>query len=121
MKFVEKKYGSTKEILATKNFEAIGVMVDDTGIAAGTNGMKLVKAGTVVGGKTEPVLTNDNEVVVKKEDGLAEGVLLHDVDVTHGPGVGTMVIRGQIDLNKLPEAPNALSITALASRILFIK
>lgn len=121
MKFTEKAYVSTKEILATKNFEAIGVMVDDAGIAAGPNGLKIVPAGTVVGGKTKPVLTNDTEPVHKKEDGLAEGVLLTDVDVTHGAAVGTMVIRGQIDLAKLPAAPNALSVTALASRILFIK
>lgn len=120
MKFTKKTYMSTNEILATKNFEALGVMVDDAGIEVGENGLKIVAAGTVVGGKTKPTLTNENEVVVKKEDGDAEGVLLHDVDVTHGPGVGTMVIRGQIDLNKI-EAPNALSITALSSRILFIK
>lgn len=120
MKFVEKKYMSTKEILATKNFEAIGVMVDDTGIVAGESGKKIVPAGTVVGGKTKPVLINDDEVVKKKEDESAEGVLLHDVDVTEGPGVGTMVIRGNIDLTKI-EAPNELSITALSSRILFIK
>lgn len=120
MKFTKKSYASTKEILATKNFEAIGVMVDDTGVTAGPEGLKIVKAGTVVGGKAKPTLVNDTEPVVKKEDGDAEGVLLHDVDVTHGPAVGTMVIRGQIDLNKI-EAPNALSVTALASRILFIK
>lgn len=111
---------SAKEILATKNFEAIGVMVDDTGIAVDENGKKIVAAGTVVGGKTNPVLAYYDEVVELKEDELAEGVLLHDVDVSHGPGVGTMVIRGQIDLNKIVE-PNALSVAALASRILFIK
>lgn len=120
MKFVKKSYVGTKEILATKDFEAIGVMVDDTDVVAGESGLKVVAAGTVVGGKTDPVLTSDDEVVVPKEDGTAEGVLLHDVDVTHGPNVGTMVIRGQIDLNKIV-APNALSVTALASRILFIK
>lgn len=120
MKFTKKTYGGTKEILATKNFSAIGVMVDDAGVAANGKGLKIVKAGTVVGGKAKPTLTNENEPVTKKEDGNAEGVLLHDVDVTEGPGVGTMVIRGEIDFNKIEE-PNALSIEALASRILFIK
>lgn len=120
MKFTEKKYLSEKEILATKNYEALGVMVDDAGIVA-VNGLKIVPAGTVVGGKTKPTLINLQEPVHKKVDALAEGVLLHDVDVTYGPGVGTMVIRGNINLNNLPEAPNALSITVLDSRILFIK
>lgn len=120
MKFTKKSYGGTKEILATKNFSGIGVMVDDVGVVAGKNGLKIVKAGTVVGGTTKATLINEQEPVAKKEDGDAEGVLLHDVDVTEGPGVGTMVIRGEIDLDKIEE-PNALSIAALASRILFIK
>lgn len=120
MKFTKKSYVSTKEILATKNFEAIGVMVDGTDIEAGDDGKKIVKAGTIVGGKTEPVLSNNDQVVVKKEDESAEGVLLHDVDVTYGDGVGTMITRGNIDLNKI-EKPNPLAVIALASRILFIK
>ena len=77
-----------------------------------------------MGGKTNPVLTNDNEVVVNKNTALlgdkAEGVLLHDVDVTQGQEVGAMVIRGEIDISKI-ETPDATAIKALNSRILFIK
>ena len=32
----------------------------------------------------------------------AEGVLMHDVDVTDGDALGTMIIRGVLDGTKLP-------------------
>lgn len=120
MKFTKTVYGGTKEILATKNFSGIGVMVDDEGVVANDRGAKIVKAGTIIGGKSKPTLTNHNEPVATKEGAEAEGVLLCDVDVTHGPNMGTMVIRGEVDLNKIVE-PSTETIAALATRILFIK
>lgn len=131
MKFVKREYSGIKEILKTRDFEAIAVTVDDTGIVANGDGLKIVPAGTVVGGKTKSTLANEGEIVVKKNTqgaltgvagaGLdAEGVLLYDVDVTHGATAGSMIIRGNIDLNKI-EAPVADSQKALAGRILFIK
>lgn len=119
MKFIQRDITGVQEILRTRDFEAIAVMVDDVDIPL-VEGKKVVKAGTVVGGKTLPVLENNKEVVVKKEDGSAEGVLLYDVDVTHGPRNASMVIRGNIDLNKIEE-PNELAVAAIGSRILFIK
>lgn len=131
MKFTKTSYGSSKEILATSRFEALGVTVSDTGIAAGADGKKIVPAGTIIGGIGQSALSNDKVSVEEKNTGSiltgasnaavdAEGVLLHDVDVTHGPSVGTMVIRGEIDLGKI-EAPAEEAIEALNSRILFIK
>lgn len=131
MKFVKREYSGIKEILKTRGFESIGVTVDDTDIVANSEGMKIVPAGTVVGGKTKSTLANEDEMVVEKNTqgavtgatgaGVdAEGVLLHDVDVTHGPTPASMVIRGNIDLNKIT-APCADAQSALKSRILFIK
>lgn len=50
----------------------------------------------------------------------AEGVLMNDVDVTHGPASGAMIIHGFIASAKLPEAPVAEAVAAL-KQIQFIK
>lgn len=43
----------------------------------------------------------------------AEGVLLNDVDVTHGPAPGAMVVSGYIAKSKIPEAPVAEAVAVL--------
>ena len=52
---------------------------------------------------------------------IPEGVLLDDVDCTHGPKSGAIAIMGVMDLNKLPAVPSAMAVAALAGRILFAK
>lgn len=239
MKFNKKSYSGVKEILKTRDFEAIGVMVDDTGITANADGLKIVPAGTVVGGKTKSALENEDEIIQEKNtqavaasiildstnansdilvtainagtvgnsikvelkdpsginqalsvsvvgnaivvslatdgagvitstatdviaainahlvakdlvvaanadsnDGTgvveaivatalangtngtgvdAEGVLLCDVDVTYGSAPGSMVIRGNIDLDKIATAPCADAMASLKNRVIFIK
>lgn len=49
----------------------------------------------------------------------AEGVLLHDVDVTYGDAPGQMIVWGFIDKSKLDEDPCEDAVAALAGRILF--
>jgi hypothetical protein len=125
-KFVETTYVNKKDILKfPDHYVAMTVTVDDTDIVADENGKKIVKAGTVVGGKALPVMANLTEPVVEKNtqtvDGsAAEGVLLNDVDVTYGPAAAAMVIHGFIALDKLPEAPCEEAVTAL-KQIFFIK
>ncbi|WP_132995823.1 hypothetical protein [Sporanaerobacter acetigenes] len=121
MKSIKRTFGGVKEILKTRNFEGISVMVDDEGIVADNTGKKIVPAGTILGGKTGSLLGTDTEVAVEKNTVDAEGVLLYDVDVTNGPEPASMVIRGNIDLNKIPTAPTTEAKGALKSRILFIK
>lgn len=66
----------------------------------------------------------DGSAAVKEEEitladgansnvGTADGVLVNDVDVTHGPNVGAMCIHGFIDVNKIPVEPTADDIDAL--------
>jgi len=104
------QYGSKKEILKFNDFVSTVVTVSDAGVAA-VDSKKVVKAGTIVGGITNPVLLNPGEAVENKNTALlgagAEGVLLYDVDVTSGPREGSMVISGYIDVNKIPAAPVA--------------
>ena len=134
-KFVSTSYLSDKEILKyPDHFVAIGVMVSDAGIVADAYGKKTVPAGTIVGGTggANAVLVNDSVAVTEHnaQGGAtgsagagvdAEGVLLQDVDVTYGANHGSMVIHGFVNINNMPTPPAADAVTALRSRILFVK
>lgn len=98
-------YGAAKDILyLLDDYTAITVNVSATGVTAGDDGKKIVPAGTVIGG----VLEDPTQAAVAAEGGsgegavAAEGVLMHDVDVTDGDALGTMIIRGVLDGTKLP-------------------
>ena len=98
-------YGTAKDILyLLDDYTAITVNVSATGVTAGDDGKKIVPAGTVIGG----VLADPSEAAVAAAGGsgegavAAEGILMHDVDVTDGDALGTMIIRGVIDGTKLP-------------------
>lgn len=110
-KFIKTQYdGPTKEVLKYAEFEAIAVTVDDTGIVANAAGKKIVPAGTIVGGG----FIKDKALnAVKANTAGAEGVLLHDVDVTYGEAPGTAVVKGYINLANIPEAPTAEAEAAL--------
>ena len=114
--YAETTYSNTRQILLCDHKVAINVLVDDE-VVANPDGKKIVPAGTIVGGKTQLVLTNRGEPVVKKNtqaDGsAAEGVLLYDVDVTHGANTGAMLIHGFVLLDRLPEPPCTEAIAAL--------
>lgn len=116
-------YGAGKEILRVAEYIALPVTVSDEGIAA-VDGKKIVKAGTILGGKSKSALLNEGELVVKKNiqgaltgaagAGVdAEGVLLSDVDVTYGANAGALVVNGVIKISKLPEAPTVDAKKAL--------
>ena len=105
MKFSVQNAEPAKDILyLLDDYTAIAVNVSDEGVTAGTDGKKIVPAGTVIGG----VLEDPTQAAVAAEGGsgegavAAEGVLMHDVDVTDGDALGTMIIRGVLDGTKLP-------------------
>lgn len=105
MKFSVQNAEPAKDILyLLDDYTAIAVNVSDEGVTAGTDGKKIVPAGTVIGG----VLEDPTQAAVAAEGGsgegavAAEGVLMHDVDVTDGEALGTMIIRGVLDGTKLP-------------------
>ena len=105
MKFSVQNAEPAKDILyLLDDYTAIAVNVSDEGVTAGTDGRKIVPAGTVIGG----VLEDPTQAAVAAEGGsgegavAAEGVLMHDVDVTDGEALGTMIIRGVLDGTKLP-------------------
>lgn len=105
MELTTKSYGAPKDILyILDDYTAITVNVSATGVSAGSDGRKIVPAGTVIGG----VLADPTQGAVAAAGGsgegavAAEGVLMHDVDVTAGDALGTMIVRGVLDGTKLP-------------------
>lgn len=70
--------------------------VDYPNAQVNSEGKKIIKAGTPVGG-AQPFPFND-EQTLEPTDGTSNnpsGVLWHDVDVTDGPNAGTVVVRGE--------------------------
>ena len=102
--------------------QSVGVIVSATGITAGSDGKKIVKAGTPLAGD----LTARGTAFAKSSSTVeAVGVLLHDVDVTAGNNNGTLLIFGFVNLNRLDTATVAL-ITSdvkeeLNAKVTFLK
>lgn len=98
-KFVEKElFSGTKTIVKYNDYTAVREVFEDTHAAVTTvDGKKIILAGSI-----HPV-----------NDATATGVVLNDVDVTHGDALGAVVKRGFIDLTKLPVEPDATAIAAL--------
>lgn len=97
MKYSEVFATAPVEVLANDHFVAIPYTVSATGVTADADGMKIVKAGTIL----------------PANDATAKGVLLHDTDVTDGDRTDAIVIHGFIKSAALPAAPAAEAVTAL--------
>ena len=118
------EYGVRKTILISpESAIAISVQVGNTGIDADEKtGKKIIKAGTAIGGSTN-VFTNRDEVLNKTETAEeAQGILLHDVDVTAGANNGSMLVFGVVDINKIDtkDLP-AEDVQKALPRIIFMK
>lgn len=99
----------------------IPCIVGDTGVVAGTDGKKIIKAGTPVGSTTNVF---ENRQTVLSADGTnAVGVLMHDADVTAGQANVSVLIDGYVDLLKLDsDVVTAVnSAKATLTRIVFMK
>ncbi|KKB34638.1 hypothetical protein [Bacillus thermotolerans] len=122
MKFTETIYTNKREILKfPDHYVNLAVTVDDADVPANSEGRKVVPAGTIIGGGflSDPAV---RAVKATTLDGVsnAEGILLDDVDVTHGPASGAAIIHGFIDENKLPAAPTTEERAAL-KQVTFLK
>lgn len=117
------------EILRHKDFTAIPVTLDgtleaDESSVVEVEGRTIVKAGTILAGKTGQLLGGKDVAVVydaEDETAVPEGVLRYDVDITDGDKEVSMIIRGDIYEDKLPVELISDVREALATRILFIK
>lgn len=76
MKFKTTDFTGTKEILKfPDHYVALGVTVDDTGIAANADGKKIVAKGTVVGGAAASAIADDTQKVQKKNTASVAAIL----------------------------------------------
>ncbi len=80
------------------------VNIPDTGVTADSDGLKIVKAGTVW----------------PANDATAAGIIFDDVDVTNGTHAGSLIIAGRVFGNRLHTAPDAAAISALEANGLHI-
>lgn len=111
-----------KSILwAPETAVAVPCVVDNTGVSAGSDGKKMLMAGTLLSGD----LTARNTAFKKAAtSGEPVGLLLHTVDVTNGKQNATVLVSGLVDLNKLDSATAALitaEVKAALPRITFVK
>ncbi|MEG0260582.1 MAG: hypothetical protein RR595_06570 [Lysinibacillus sp.] len=83
--------------LASAKVQSFTYQVSDVGVAADSNGKKIVKAGTVL----------------PANDATAKGILYTDVDVTNGPQPGSLIDQAYIIEARLHTAPTTEAKTAL--------
>ena len=117
---------STNQILfATTPQMSVGVVVANTGITAGADGKKIIKAGTPISGDLTARTTPFTKASTSTGTSNATAILLHDVDVTNGNANATALVFGFVDLNKLDTTTAGLITsevkTALKGNVTFIK
>ena len=102
--------GITKETGNTRNIILVAPELDfslpskvaNTGVSAGSDGKKVVKAGTPLYGS---LTARDTAFTVSGSAGATPvGIILHDVDVTSGTKNAQICSFGFVDISKLETA-----------------
>lgn len=117
-------------MLADSQMVSFPVVLANTEVTAGSDGRKILRAGTPISGDiearntafTKAKTTSAGEPPANSSN--AVGILLHDVDVTDGNNNGIVVLFGFVDLEKLDEETFKLITddvkTALSGKIWFL-
>ena len=116
---------SVNQILATPNLQySVSIIVGNSGVQAGSDGKKIIKAGTPLSGSLEARTTPFVSADSSGDTSNATVILLHDVDVTAGTANAQAVIFGFIDTSKLESSVvSALTqpIRTALTKITFVK
>ena len=123
-KIVKETYGAPeKHILIANDSYMVTLpgIIKATGVTAGSDGRKVVKAGTPVYGDIEK--RDTGFTIAGTEGAKPVAVVMHDTDVTAGDENGTIVIAGCVDLLKLDSAVKTAvaSVKADLPRIIFVE
>lgn len=114
--------GTTRKtiLIAPELAFSLSCMVENTGVSAGEDGRKVVKAGTPVSGNLQE---RNTAFKVASAGDTPVGIILHDVDVTKGTANSQVVIFGFVDISKLEEsvATTVKSMEAKLPKITFVK
>lgn len=84
---------------------SVSVMVGNTGVSNDSNGRKIIKAGTPIGGTVNALETRNTVLQQTNTSALGantQGILTYEVDVTDGPVSVAMIVAGRIDTSRLP-------------------
>lgn len=114
---------NVKQILINPTLQmSVSVLVANTGVVAGSDGKKIIKAGTPLEGSLE---TRESALKVTAVAANTTAILLHDVDVTAGNANATALIFGFVNLNRI-DATTAALLTAdvkaaLKGKVTFLK
>lgn len=122
-KIVKETYGAPEKHILIANdsyMVTLPAIIKAAGVTVGTDGRKVVKAGTPLYGDIEK---RDTGFTVSAESGNPTCILLHDVDVTAGDENGTIVLAGCVDLLKLDASVKTAVASAKANlpRIIFVE
>lgn len=124
-KIVNETYNAPEKHILIANdsyMVTLPAIIKATGVSAGTDGRKVVKAGTPIYGDIEK---RDTGFTISGSQGANPvAVVMHDVDVTAGDENGTIVLAGVVDLLKLETSVKTAltsSIKAALPRIIFVE
>lgn len=123
--FVTTKFGNVNDILIAPELAfALPCIVANTGVTAGDDGKKIIKAGTPLYGTADPLMERQTKLTVA--GGTCYGYARHDIDVTNGDANDTLLVDGYVDYLKLDEEVRGKVDTAVAAdttkaRVRFIK
>ena len=110
-------------LFAVEHQVSMSIVVDDANITAGSNGKKIVKAGTPLAGSLDARTTAFTKASSSGSPSAsnAVGILLHDVDVTAGENNGTLLIFGFVNTNRLDSTTKALITAEVKAALPMIK
>lgn len=119
-------YNFEKTVLDMHSFYyTLPCQVTNTGLTADSNGKKIIKAGTPVGGDTNALLNRDTAVLIATNDATngakTQGVVIHDVDVTAGQTTATVAFAGVIDMAKMDAGFDLNSNVTFPHDIIYMK
>lgn len=122
---ITEQYGAPEKHILIANdsyMVTLPAIIKATGVTAGDDGKKIVKAGTPLYGDIEK---RDTGFTISGAEGASPVVvLMHDVDVTAGDENGTIVLAGVVDLLKLESSVKTAltsAIKAAMPRIIFVE
>lgn len=121
-KVIKETYGAPeKHILIANDSYMVTLpgIIKATGVQAGSDGKKIIKAGTPLYGDIEK---RDAGFAISGE-GNPTCILMHDTDVTAGDENGTIILAGCVDLLKLDNSVKVAvtSVKANLPRIIFVE
>lgn len=110
-------------LFAVEHQVSMSIVVDDANITAGSNGKKIVKAGTPLTGSLDARTTAFTKASSSGTPSAsnAVGILLHDVDVTAGENNGTLLIFGFVNTNRIDATTKALITAEVKAALPMIK